>query len=154
MSVAAPALSRSGRALGWPAVAVAAAWGIVVVGEVTGVSRHVGHDAVVGGEMPPGLGLAVFLSGWLVMVAAMMLPVIRRAVPPPPALVRFLGGFGAVWALAGVAALSGDTVVHRVVDGVPSIASRSWLVGAALLVVAGAAQLLPATRRCLAAGPD
>jgi predicted metal-binding membrane protein len=50
------------------------AWAVMVVAEVTGASRYLHHDAVLGGASPPWAGLCLFLLGWLVMVAAMMLP--------------------------------------------------------------------------------
>ena len=159
MASARPHLQSPSRAL---TAAVVAAWSSIALGEVSGVSHHVSHGAVAEGTVPPALGLVTFLAGWMVMVAAMMLPSTR------PALARlgrradadrrglqgrFLSGFGLVWAGAGVAALAFDTVVHEAVEGIPILGARPSLVGAALLALAGALQLAPSTRRALVAGP-
>lgn len=132
------------------ATACAAAWALLVIGSLTGVNRHLGHDAIVEGPLPPPVGLGVFLAGWLVMVAAMMLPGAQPALAPRRQQARFLGGFGLVWAAAGVAALGLDTLVHEAADGIPAVASRPAVVGASLLAVAGALQLAPSTRRARA----
>lgn len=143
-----------------PAVVFAfvAAWALTAAGEVTGASRHLAHDAAVESALPPGVGLSLFLVGWVVMVSAMMLPAtwpaLRRLRGVPArggVLGHFVGGFVVSWAVVGVAALGMDMVVHRFVAGVPSVASRPWLVLAAVLAVAGVLQLAPTTRRYLAA---
>ena len=47
--------------------------------------------------------------------------------------------------------MTGDAVLHRFVDATPWLAARPWLIEAAVLAVAGAWQLTPLKRRCLAA---
>jgi predicted metal-binding membrane protein len=48
-------------------------------------------------------------------------------------------------------ALAGAAALHGLVGSVPSLAERPWVVAAALLATAGAAQFLPLTRACLRA---
>lgn len=140
-------------------VAALLAWSLVIAGEVTGVARHLGHDAVLEGGFEAPVGTALFLGGWLVMVAAMMLPTlaargrVRGGTGSAEADARgaFLGGFALVWAVVGLAALGGDMVVHRVVHGVPSLEARPWMVVAGVFGLAGTIQLMPSTRRSLAA---
>jgi predicted metal-binding membrane protein len=136
------------------------AWVLLALGEVSGVNGHVRHHAVAEGTMPPGVGLGVFLVGWLVMVAAMMLPATRPALARLPRQSgpaghglqgRFLTGFALVWAGAGVAALALDTLVHEAVEGTPALGARPALVGATLLALAGTLQLAPLTRAGVAA---
>ena len=140
-------------------VAFVIAWSLAIGAELTGVAQHLGHDAVLEGGLPPTAGLGLFLAGWLVMVAAMMLPTIPAVgVAEGPGLARrgglgpFLGGFALVWAVVGLAALSFDMVVHRVVHAFPALDARPWLVAAGVLGLAGTLQLMPSTRRSLAAG--
>ena len=54
--------------------AVAAAWGAAVAVETSGIAGSLHHDSLLEGG--PGFGpvLLLFLAGWQVMVAAMMLP--------------------------------------------------------------------------------
>lgn len=98
--------------------------------------------------------------GWLVMVAAMMLPGTLPALRPlqnrvggssPTILAALLGGFALVWALAGAAVVSLDMALHQVVHDLPGLGARPWLVGVALFGVAGVLQLAPSTRARLAA---
>ena len=41
----------------------AIAWSLVAAAEVTGVTRHLGHDALFEGDLPAGTGLGLFLAG-------------------------------------------------------------------------------------------
>lgn len=100
-------------------------------------------------------GLAAFLAGWLVMMAAMMLPALvpvitlyrraarRRTVAPVPV---FLAGYLAVWTAAGVPAYAAWRQVRPAM-----MAGRIWPGTAAgvVLVVAGAYQLTPLKSACL-----
>ena len=135
------------------------AWSLAIGAELTGLAKHLGHDAVLESGMPAVAGLGLFVAGWLVMVAAMMLPTIpATGVPGAPDSARgdgfgaFLGGFALVWALVGLVALSFDVVVHQVVHAFPALDARPELVAAGVLGLAGTLQLMPATRRAVAAG--
>jgi predicted metal-binding membrane protein len=137
-----------------------AAWALLVSAEITGVSAHLHHDAVARASGDQWTATGLFLGGWVAMVAAMMLPatvpLVDRAPAPPSVPGRrvvgaFLAGFALPWTRAGAVLLSFDMSVHRAMDTVPALAARPWLVAAALLGVAGTAQLAPSTRRHLAA---
>jgi predicted metal-binding membrane protein len=133
------------------AASVVVAWLLVLAGELSGAGRVLHHNEVLGETFPAWTGVGLFLAGWVVMCAAMMLP---AAVP---VLVRgdrtaagtvgagasyaFVAGFLLVWAGFGAVALALDTGVHRLVDSVPTLADRPSLVTAGLLALAGAAQL-------------
>ncbi len=130
------------------ALVCAAAWVLVIVAEVTGVGRHLHHDAVLHTGAPSWAAVALFLAGWLVMVAAMMLPATLPALrgwalpggaPATAVVARFLAGFAGVWTAAGAFALGFDAAVHEVVHAVPTLTNRRWLVAASLLAVAGTA---------------
>jgi predicted metal-binding membrane protein len=138
----------------------ATAWALLIVGEATGVARHLDHDAVLESGSVAPIGIAAFLLGWLVAVLAMTAPTVAPALGPLRAgadpgrtgvLGPFLGGFALVWAVAGLAVLGVDMVVHLAVHRVPALEARPWLVAAGVLAAAGAIQLLPSTRRALAA---
>jgi predicted metal-binding membrane protein len=100
------------------------------------------------GGISPGPVLAVFVGGWIVMVAAMMVPttvpmarlVTRLGAPRAP----FYAAYVAVWVAAGLLGLGLATAVSRLTVGVPS----SYVLAGAL-AIAGAAQFSPVTRRCL-----
>ena len=136
------------------------AWALTIGGEVTGLNRYFGHETALGGAAAPWVAAGLFLAGWLLMATAMMLPVaapvIRQLRPPPGIPLRtvgtaFLGGFLVVWGAAGYLLLGLDLIVHRLVDRLPFLSARPWLVAATLLAVAGVAQLAPSTTRRLVA---
>jgi predicted metal-binding membrane protein len=147
-----------------PAI-IAGAWLTIVGAQVTGAADTLHHHALIEGGLPLLPAIPLFLGGWLVMVAAMMLPASlptvgrleTMAVGSPRRarlLVSFLTAFAAVWALFGLAAFLGDVVVHHVVDTTPWLAARPWMIEAAVLAVAGAWQLVPFKRRALGLSRD
>jgi predicted metal-binding membrane protein len=135
-------------------LAVAASWATLVAAQASG-ARLLDHHAIFLGGRAESAAVGLFLVGWLVMVAAMMLPsslpAIRDVSSQGAGVGAFLGGFGAVWALFGWAALGLDSVVHRTVDAQPWLGTRPHLVAAGLVAVVGVVQFAPMKRRCLAA---
>ena len=99
------------------------------------------HHALIEGGPPLALAVPLFLVGWLVMVAAMMLPASLPTIGvvaasdvrlPRPARARaaFLAAFALVWTAFGLVAFLGDVVLHHVVDATPWLAARPWLIEA------------------------
>jgi predicted metal-binding membrane protein len=109
----------------------------------------------------PALGvLGLFLVGWTVMTAAMMLPTVlpmvstfaRLAQARPSATGRvllFVLGYLTAWGGFGILAYAADLFVHHAVDSSPFLASHTSLIGGSALVLAGLYQLTPLKRRCL-----
>ena len=142
--------------------AIALAWVAAVAAHVTGVADRFHHHALLAHGGVGLAGLAGYALVWCVMVAAMMLP---SAVPllrlfagvsagqdgRGRLLAWFVGGYLAVWALFGGAALAFDDGVHRLTHALPWLAARPWLVAAATLALAGAFQLSSLKDRCLTA---
>jgi predicted metal-binding membrane protein len=140
--------------------AIAVAWVLAVAGHETGAAHALHHDTLIeGGGLGPA-GVALFLAAWVAMVVAMMLPsslplvalfgAASRGQPRPmAALGSFLAGYLAVWTAFGAAAFAFDGAVHATVDAWPWLARHDWLVGANLLVLAGAFQFTPLKYACL-----
>jgi predicted metal-binding membrane protein len=137
---------------------IAGAWLIAFVAEITGEAQALHHHALLSSGGPP-LWLAVPLSllSWQVMTAAMMLPSSLPALRafgvsrPVIAIAAFLGAYAITWSAYGLAAFFGDAGLHAFVHATPWLAARPQLVGAAVLAIAGAYQLLPVKHRGLAA---
>jgi predicted metal-binding membrane protein len=139
---------------------VAGAWALLLGAQATGVAAALHHHALIEDGPPLWVAAPLFVAGWLVMVAAMMLPaslpavraVERAADPerPPLATVSFLGSFAVVWAVFGLLAFLGDAGFHRVVDATPWLGARPWLIEAGIIALAGAYQFTPRKRRSLA----
>ena len=140
--------------------AIAVAWALAIAGHETGVAHALHHDTLIeGGGLGPA-GVALFLAAWVAMVVAMMLPsslpLVRlfgeassRQPHPVAALGSFLAGYVVVWTAFGAAAFAFDGAVHATVDAWPWLARHDWLIGANLLVVAGAFQFTPLKYACL-----
>jgi predicted metal-binding membrane protein len=140
--------------------AIAGAWGITLVAQVTGRASLFDHDAVVQADLPLPVAVTVFLVGWQVMVAAMMLPsalplvqlfaVTSASQPGPRAVMAaFLAGYGAVWSAFGAAAFVADVGFHRLVRRWAWLEARPWLILGTVLVAAGVFQFSELKDRCL-----
>jgi predicted metal-binding membrane protein len=150
VTTARPALSglRSpAQAILWSAVALA--WALIVLADATGFAGALHHHALIEGGVALPAAVGLFAAGWVVMVAAMMLPASSVAIQRHGGAVRFIAAYMATWTAFGLACFAGDAVIHRTVDATPWLAANSWIVAAGTLVLAGVYQLLPVKRRFL-----
>jgi predicted metal-binding membrane protein len=140
--------------------AIAAAWAVAVAAQATGRGSLLHHDTLAEGTLPAWAALGLFLVAWQLMIAAMMLPsslpLVRlfdraSANQPRPraAKAAFLGGYAAVWTVFGAAAFAADLGIHHAVGGWPWLAARPWVLGGAVLVLAGGFQFSKLKDRCL-----
>jgi predicted metal-binding membrane protein len=140
--------------------AIALAWGVAVAAQATGRGQVLHHDALAEGGLPTWAALGLFLLAWQLMIAAMMLPsslpmvrLFSRASAnqprPLPAKAAFLGGYALVWTAFGAAAFLGDLGIHHLVDRWSWLAARPWILGGAVLLLAGAFQFSTLKDRCL-----
>jgi predicted metal-binding membrane protein len=140
---------------------IAAAWLIAIVAEASGRGAALHHDRLLrGGNVPWWTAFVLFLVGWQVMIAAMMLPsslplihLFKRAATGQPRAERvkaaFLAGYLAVWSVAGIAAFAGDAGIHAAADRWSWLATRPWLIGGSVLMLAGAFQFSSLKDACL-----
>lgn len=155
-----PAIRRLDLVLIWGAVV--AAWVVTLLLVAAGGSDYiVDHDAVL--ESPRfawPITIALFLASWQLMTAAMMLPssmpmmamflrVSRRHARPQLSFGTFMLGYFVVWTAFALVALAGDAGVHWLVDTVPALAARPWLIGGSVLILAGAFQFSSLKETCL-----
>jgi len=133
-------------------VIAGAAWLILLLADVTGVAQLLHHHALISPGGPPlWLAALLFLGGWLVMVAGMMLPASTPAISlaGTSRLAWFLFAYATIWLAFGLAAFIGDVGVHGFVHATPFLLAHPWLVGAVTLSIAGLYQLTPAKHRAL-----
>jgi predicted metal-binding membrane protein len=140
-------LRSSAQAALWTLVALA--WVLIVIADATGFAGTLHHHALIEGGVALPTGVGLFAAGWVVMVAAMMLPASSVAIQRHGSAVRFVAGYMAIWTAFGLACFAGDAVIHRTVDATPWLAANSWIVAAGTLLLAGIYQLLPIKRRFL-----
>jgi predicted metal-binding membrane protein len=145
----------------WPLIVVAAAWAAAGLAALTGQTYLVNHDYLIeGGQLPPALAILVFIACWQVMVVGMMLPssmpmvymfihASRQERRPMRAVVVFLAGYAVVWTAFALAALAGDSQIHRAVDSWQWLARHTWVIGSATFAIAGLFQFSGLKERCL-----
>jgi predicted metal-binding membrane protein len=142
--------------------AIAGAWLVAIVAQATGNAALLHHHTLIEDGPPLWIGVPLFLLGWQVMIAAMMLPaslptirVMNRGVAtlarPRLAQAVFLGAFALVWTIFGLLAFAADFGLHHFVDATPWLAARPRLIEAGVLAITGAYQFAPFKARSLAA---
>ena len=135
------------------------AWVVLLVWDASAYARWLDHDALAD-ELTGAPLVGVFLAGWVLMVAAMMLPttwpvqrafarVVRQRSDRGHLIAALATGYVATWLLAGLVALSADTYLHLVEDALPVLGREPWLLSAVALAVAGAFQFSDLKDRCL-----
>jgi predicted metal-binding membrane protein len=143
-----------------PYLVIAAAWGVAFALALTGVSHTLGHGEVAELHRSLLLSVALFLVGWQLMIAAMMLPsslpmlnhyagVAERQGLPARSTWQFVGGYALVWTSFGVLALFGDMALHRLIDAWSWLDTHDQFVLAGVLAVAGLVQFTSLKDRCL-----
>lgn len=107
------------------------------------------------------LPIAVYVGGWLLMTAAMMLPAawplfdrFDRIVAQRPNRRRLAAlvvlGYLSVWAGFGITAHVADAGLHAAVRRSQWLVLNGWVIGALILAMAGAFQFSRLKYRCLA----
>jgi predicted metal-binding membrane protein len=150
---------------------IGTAWIALVLWELSPYGRYLDHGrwtelgfaAAICRVLPGGEGLLLgllYTGGWLLMLAAMMLPTTM------PLLQRFdriaamrsdrvelivllVGGYLLVWLGFGVAAHLLDAVLHVIVRQSNWLTFNAWLLGAGLLAIAGLFQFSRLKYHCL-----
>jgi predicted metal-binding membrane protein len=125
-------------------------WAALGLMWVSGSAGVFGHEQE---GSSPSLTIGLFLVGWLVMVAAMMLPssvpTLRRVDRELGSEVRtaspFMVGYFFAWAAFGAAAFAGDGILHLAVERISWLGHRPWLIAGGVAMFAGAAEMLGRT---------
>jgi predicted metal-binding membrane protein len=150
---------------------VASAWLTLWLWAASPYGRYLDHGSwlqvgVVGsicGALPSGeilLPALIYVGGWLLMSAAMMLPTtlplleIFRRVSAARAdrgllLALVIAGYLGVWGAFGVVAHVADFGLHALVGRSVWLTFNGWLVGAGVLALAGLFQFSALKYRCL-----
>jgi predicted metal-binding membrane protein len=140
--------------------AIAIAWTLALAAQASGAAAFLHHDALIEGDLPLWVALALFAAAWQAMIVAMMLPsslplmrlfgAVAAGRPRPRRLrASFYGGYALVWTAFGVLAVLFDVAVHSTVDSWAWLARHEWLIGGGLLAAAGAFQFTPLKYACL-----
>lgn len=124
--------------------------------------RFLGHEAL--GEVAIGADAfwlwVLFVAGWTLMTVAMMLPtslplvalfhtVVRQRPNRTRLVVLLIVGYLGTWMAFGAVVHLGDWGLHRAALQSAWLTSNAWVIGAAILAVAGVYQFTPLKYRCL-----
>lgn len=152
------------RSLFWPlfAAMVALAWTVLFLWERSPYAVYLDHSMMRELCLSAGpLGVInLYVLGWVLMLAAMMLPTsfpliemfrrltLRRA-DQELLLALLVGGYLAVWLGFGVLAHASDWLLLAAFDRLDPGRTSAWAIGAGTLVLAGAFQFSALKHRCL-----
>ena len=143
------------------AALVVGAWLALALVGASPYAGYLDHQVAIDSTaLPYGARLAIFVTGWLVMSVAMMLPsslplvtvfrtITRRRERPGRDLGLLIAGYLVMWAGFGLVAFLGDTVIHEAVERAGRLASYESYILAATLLVAGLFQFSPLKYSCL-----
>lgn len=116
--------------------------------------RLLHHEAVRTAELSAGVVMLLAVVGWVVTISAMMLPTrlplvalfhrLTRQRPEQRSLMGLLiAGYLSVCTLFGVVVQLGDRLLHEAVEHSTALSAQAWILGTAILVLAGAYQFTP-----------
>lgn len=136
-------------------------WGLVLLAAVTGQEHLLHHELLFqDNSQPLLLKLIIFLFAWQVMTVAMMLPaslpliqLFAKVTQAQQGLVLpvFLAAYLAVWTGFALVTCFGDLGLHHLIDLLPWLAQRPWLISGTTLLLAGAFQFSHLKQHCLKA---
>jgi len=153
------------------AVLIALAWITLWIWAESPYGRYLDHGdwtniglagaicrAIPGGSFV--LPAALYVAGWILMLAAMMLPttlplleiyrrLIRRRSDRHLLLSLVIAGYLIAWSGFGVAAHGADLVLYAIVIESPWLNFNGWAIGATVLAIAGAFQFSQFKYACL-----
>jgi len=144
---------------------IALAWAALFIWERSPYGRYLNHAELEGisqsgGATPILLQAALYVAGWTLMTAAMMLPtslplieIFRRLTQERAdrtvLAMLVIGGYLAVWLAFGVGAHVFDLGLHEAFDRSTWLQTNTWAFGAGPLLLAGAFQFTSLKYRCL-----
>ena len=144
---------------------VSLAWVVLWVWDRSPYSRFLHHGQIGaigsdGGIASVFLPAVLYLIGWTLMTAAMMLPttlplleIFRRLTRQRPdrslLVAGVIAGYLGVWLAFGAVAHAADWVLHQVAEHSPWLGANGWAIGAGTLLLAGGFQFTRLKYRCL-----
>lgn len=151
---------------------IALAWMALILWQASPYGRYVDHGewtatglaAALCSTLPDGavavLPALLYAAGWLLMIAAMMLPstlMLLRLFDRLTAtradrgvlIALVLAGYLAIWSVFGVAVHLIDLILHHAILGSPWLAFNAWAIVAGVFVLAGGFQFSRLKYRCL-----
>lgn len=122
--------------------------------------RFLDHTELNLADFTNGRAMLLIVTGWTVMIVAMMLPtslplvtmfhrMTRRRPDGIQLVCLVIVGYLLIWMLFGVVALLGDGLLHAAIEQNTWIDLNAWLIGVIVLMTAGVYQFTPLKYYCL-----
>jgi predicted metal-binding membrane protein len=139
------------------------AWAIVLLITLTGQEYLFHYQMLFESDWHLLLKLFVFLLSWQVMTVAMMLPsslpliqlfakvTQQQEKERSPVLFVFIAAYLTIWTGFALVAFSADLGLHQMLDALPWLAHRPWLLSGTTILLAGAFQFSNLKQQCLKA---
>ncbi len=139
---------------------IALAWMSLFAWGLSPYGRFLSHEELGHVGLDDGYIVILFVAGWTLMTAAMMLPtswplltlfntITRQRDDRGSLIALVIAGYLGVWTLFGILVHTGDRMLHEMVESSAWLSSRAWLIGAAIFFLAGAYQFTALKYRCL-----
>lgn len=123
-------------------------------------ARFLKHDELRREDFQDAFLVLLIVIGWILMIIAMMLPttlplltlfyrLTQRRSDRLSLLLLLISGYLLIWMLFGVTAHLGDQVLHKAVEQSAWLETHAWIMGAGILIMAGAYQFTPLKYQCL-----
>jgi predicted metal-binding membrane protein len=141
------------------------AWGVLWVWEHSPYGQYLSHGELAHLDVSKGLEPllfqgAIYVVGWVLMTAAMMLPttlplveifrrLTRKRADRHRLVVLLIAGYLGVWLAFGIAAHLFDAGLHEAFGHSDWLQANPWVFGAGPLLLAGAFQFTSLKYRCL-----
>jgi len=139
---------------------VLTAWGVLAWWGASPFAGLLDHGQIGQWDLPLLTTLLIFVSGWTLMIVAMMLPgsmplnhlfqkMVHEKENGRQLVSLMILGYLGVWALFGWFAYLGDSLLHEVVERSLFLSQHEGAIAAILLLVAGSYQFTPLKEMCL-----
>ena len=126
----------------------ALAWLVLWVWGQSPYGRFLSHERLAEVSLGNSLVLLIFIVGWTLMSAAMMLPtslplvtlfrtLVHRRPDRTRLVVLLIAGYLGVWTLFGVVVHLGDWGLHHAMEQMGWLQAHAWVLGAATMLLAG-----------------
>jgi predicted metal-binding membrane protein len=141
-------------------IVIALAWCMLWIGGQSPYGRYLTHKDLRAADFGNGLVALAVITGWVLMIIAMMLPtslllvamfhrLTRQRADHVSLVVLLLIGYLSIWTLFGMIVYVGDGLLHRALENHAWLQEYAWLIGAGILTLAGVYQFTPLKYYCL-----
>jgi predicted metal-binding membrane protein len=136
------------------------AWTLLWIGGQSPYGRYLSHEDLHTIDLANGFVMLAVMTGWLLMIIAMMLPtslplvgmfarMTRQRSDRVSLIVLLIVGYLSMWMLFGLVVCVGDGFLHSALERHEWLQTHAWMIGTGILILAGLYQFTPLKYYCL-----